>query len=194
MHENESFIVEGDPLIVEDEVLLVVEEVRRGPSLVYSEAETRCQAIGAALADLSPLIDHASTAAALDAHDSKVLVLYLVAGDWLHVFRGPVDPSVPVQSREAINPRFPSSCEHRAIPITSDARFEYRFEGNTGPLNQPARSEFTDVTRTWTFHVGDETLRLPIAAAEADPLQAEHARFAEQLAQIILARAAMAVA
>ena len=126
--------------------------------------------------------------AALGAHDSKAVILYVVANEWLHVFRGPVDPPVPVQSREAINPRFPSSCDYRAVPITSDARFEYSFQGNTGPLNQAANSEFADVTRTWTFYVADETLRLPIVPSDTDPIQAEQARFAEHLAQIILSR------
>lgn len=179
--------IEMDVIVAEVEV----QTVASGPEAVRRELLTKCRAILEALDDLADIIDTGSAAYALDAGGGKTVRLYAVTDGWLHVFAGPPDPEVPVQSREAINPRFPSSCEYSAAPITSDARFEYTFRGNAGPLSPSggAYSSFSDVERAWTFHVGSEKLNVAIHASDSvSALQREHARFAHRLARLILAR------
>jgi hypothetical protein len=176
------------------EIELIVAEVEPaapGPEAVRREVTAKCRAIAEAvddLADVTDIVDSREAAYALDLRDAKTVRLYAVTDGWLHVFAGPSDPPVPVQSREAINPRFPSSCEYAATPITSDARFEYAFHGNAGPLNSPDRDgAFSDVVRVWTFHVGQEKVRIEVPASDAlSPLHSEHTRFAHRLARLIL--------
>ena len=177
------------------EIGVIVAEVIESPSpdleAVRGPLLEKCRAIAEAVDDLADVIDAGDAACALDLSDAKSVRLYLVTDGWLHVFAGRVDPSVPVQSREALNPRFPSACEYTSTPITSDARFEYAFHGNAGPLGSHAAADagFSDVVRTWTFHVGRDTVKVELdAAAGLGALHAEKSRFAHRLARLILAR------
>jgi hypothetical protein len=173
------------------EIELIVAEVESGapgPEAVRREVMAKCRAIAEAVDDLADVIDSRDAAYALDLGDAKTVRLYAVTDGWLHVFSGPSDPPVPVQSREAINPRFPSSCEYAASPITSDARFEYAFHGNAGPLGSPGvYGAFSDVVRIWTFHVGQAEVRIAVPASDAlSSVRSEHTRFAQRLARLIL--------
>jgi hypothetical protein len=159
-----------------------------GGAAVLAATQQKCRAIVEALADVRPLMGSDDPAFALTSRGTKDVTLYAATDGWLHVFHGPVDPTVPVDSHRAVDPRFPTGCRYHAVPVTSEATFEYAFQANARPLESvgPTTDPYTDLVRTWTFRIGGETLELSLADSDPSPERVEYERFVAALTEQIL--------
>jgi len=186
----------NDPLQETETVIVVEMAPDRGGGLAASDGaaavlaatQQKCRAIVEALADVRPLLDSANPVFALTSRGTKDVTLYAATDGWLHVFEGPVDPTVPVDTHRSIDPRFPTGCRYHAVPITREASFEYAFQANARPFESagPGTDAYTDLVRSWTFRIAGVTVELALADADESLERGEYERFAHALTAQIL--------